>query len=94
MSASRTFPLNAWYAATWDAELRHELLPRTITGIKMVLYRTENGDAVAAPDSLGGEGGRNAPGALRKLAVAVNIVTMNDGRRVRIASRLLFNQVE
>ena len=51
MSAPRTFPLNAWYAATWDAELRHELLPRTITGIKMVLYRTENGDAVALQDA-------------------------------------------
>ena len=51
MSAPSTFPLNAWYAATWDAELRHELLARTITGIKMVLYRTENGDAVALQDA-------------------------------------------
>ncbi len=51
MTAPRPFPLNAWYAATWDAELRHELLPRTIAGVKMVFYRTENGDAVALQDA-------------------------------------------
>ena len=51
MAAPRTFPMNAWYAATWDAELKHELLPRTISGIKMVLYRTEEGTAVALQDA-------------------------------------------
>ena len=51
MSVRRTFPLNAWYAASWDAELRHELLPRTIAGTKMVLYRTEEGAAVALQDA-------------------------------------------
>ena len=49
MTASRPFPLNAWYAATWDAELRHELLPRTIAGVKMALYRTENGEEFDVP---------------------------------------------
>ncbi len=51
MAAPRTFPMNAWYAAAWDAELKHELLPRTISGIKMVLYRTEEGNAVALQDA-------------------------------------------
>ena len=26
MATQRAFPLNAWYAVAWDAELRHELL--------------------------------------------------------------------
>ncbi len=51
MAALRTFPLNAWYAATWDAELRHELLARTIAGRKMVLYRTTDGKAIALEDA-------------------------------------------
>lgn len=51
MSLPRTFPLNAWYAATWDAELKHELLPRTIAGIKMVFYRTQEGAPVALQDA-------------------------------------------
>jgi len=25
-----TFPLNAWYAAAWDVDVRHALLPLTI----------------------------------------------------------------
>ena len=51
MSAQRTFPLNAWYCFAWDCELKHELLARTICGIKMVFYRAENGDPVALQDA-------------------------------------------
>ena len=51
MTARPNFPLNAWYAATWDAELKHELLPRTIANIKMVFYRTEAGEAVGLQDA-------------------------------------------
>ena len=44
-------PLNAWYAAAWDHELTHSLAARTIVGTKMVLYRTEDGRAVALEDA-------------------------------------------
>ena len=46
-----SFPLNAWYAAAWDAEVKRALLPRTIGGRKLVLYRTEAGQAVALEDA-------------------------------------------
>src|SRR5436305_15297628 len=45
------FPRNAWYATAWDAELKHALLPRTIAGRKLVLYRRENGSPVALEDA-------------------------------------------
>jgi vanillate O-demethylase monooxygenase subunit len=51
MTAPRNFPLNAWYSAAWDSELKHELLARTITGIKMVLYRSLDGEAIALQDA-------------------------------------------
>ena len=38
-----TFPLNAWYAAAWDVEVKRELLPRTICNQKLVLYRKPDG---------------------------------------------------
>jgi phenylpropionate dioxygenase-like ring-hydroxylating dioxygenase large terminal subunit len=47
MSAAATFPLNAWYAAAWDHEVKRVLLPRTIANRNMVLYRTTAGEAVA-----------------------------------------------
>ena len=46
-----TFPLNAWYAAAWDAEVKHALLPRAIGGKKLVFYRTSAGEAVALEDA-------------------------------------------
>jgi vanillate O-demethylase monooxygenase subunit len=46
-----TFPLNAWYAAAWDTEVKRALLPRTIGNRKLVLYRTEAGQAVALEDA-------------------------------------------
>lgn len=48
---SATFPLNAWYAVAWDAELRRALLPRTVCDRKMVLYRTEAGEPAALEDA-------------------------------------------
>ncbi|MCZ8261063.1 MAG: Rieske 2Fe-2S domain-containing protein, partial [Beijerinckiaceae bacterium] len=45
------FPLNAWYAAAWDVEVKRALLPRTICGKKIVLYRTEAGEPVALADA-------------------------------------------
>jgi phenylpropionate dioxygenase-like ring-hydroxylating dioxygenase large terminal subunit len=46
-----TFPLNAWYAVAWDTEVKHALMPRTIGGKKLVLYRTSSGEAVALEDA-------------------------------------------
>jgi len=46
-----TFPLNAWYAAAWDVEIKRTLLPRTICGQHVVLYRKTDGAAVALADA-------------------------------------------
>jgi vanillate monooxygenase len=43
----RPFPLNAWYAATWDVEVGRSLLPKTICNRPMVFYRTTAGRPVA-----------------------------------------------
>jgi vanillate O-demethylase monooxygenase subunit len=49
--AAKDWPLNAWYAAAWGRELGRALLPRTIAGRKLVLYRTEAGSPVALEDA-------------------------------------------
>lgn len=46
-----TFPMNAWYAAAYDVELRRELLPRTICGKKLVLYRRSDDSITALEDA-------------------------------------------
>ena len=51
MNTAATFPLNAWYAASWDAELKQELLARTICGKKIAFYRTPAGQPVALEDA-------------------------------------------
>ncbi|HET9976949.1 MAG TPA: aromatic ring-hydroxylating dioxygenase subunit alpha [Burkholderiaceae bacterium] len=50
-AVTRSFPLNAWYAAAYDVELKHELLARTVCEQPMVLYRRSDGRAVALEDS-------------------------------------------
>lgn len=45
------FPLNAWYAAAWDVELKSELLPRRICGRNLVFYRKRDGGVVALDDA-------------------------------------------
>lgn len=45
------FPLNAWYAAAYDIEVKRALFPRTICGKKVVMYRTLDGAAVALEDA-------------------------------------------
>lgn len=42
-----SFPLNAWYAAAWDIEVKRELLARTICNKHLVLYRRRDGRVVA-----------------------------------------------
>ena len=39
MTDARLFPLNAWYAAAWSHEIKHELAARTICDKDVVLYR-------------------------------------------------------
>jgi vanillate O-demethylase monooxygenase subunit len=51
ISAERTFPLNAWYAAAWDHEVKRELLPRTVCERNVVLYRKQDGAPVALDDA-------------------------------------------
>ena len=35
----KTFPLNAWYVAAYDVEVKAALLARTVCNEKMVLFR-------------------------------------------------------
>jgi vanillate O-demethylase monooxygenase subunit len=45
-----SFVRNAWYPAAWSHELGRALVPRTMLGEKVVLYRTEAGAPVALED--------------------------------------------
>ena len=47
----KSFPLNAWYAAAYDVEVRRELLARTICGRKIVLFRRSDGEVAALEDA-------------------------------------------
>ncbi len=51
MQTERAYPLNAWYAAAWDAEVKRALLPRKICDRKLVFYRTEAGLPVVLEDA-------------------------------------------
>ena len=51
MSGNRSFPLNAWYVAAWDTEVKPALLARTICSKKVVFYRATDGRAVALEDA-------------------------------------------
>lgn len=43
---------NCWYVAAWDVEVqRRELVPRTVCGQQIVLYRTGDGAVVALADA-------------------------------------------
>ncbi len=45
------FPLNAWYVAAYDVEVKRELLARKICNQAIVLYRKEDGTAAALRDA-------------------------------------------
>lgn len=45
-----TFVRNQWYVAAYGREVGRDLLARTVLGESMVLYRTEDGQAVALAD--------------------------------------------
>ena len=46
-----SFPLNAWYVAAWDYEIKRALMARTICGKKVVMYRTAAGEIAALEDA-------------------------------------------
>jgi vanillate O-demethylase monooxygenase subunit len=50
-SRDKTFPLNAWYAAAWDYEVKRTLLPRTVCNKQILMYRTAAGKAVLLEDA-------------------------------------------
>ena len=43
MTEAKPFPMNVWYAASWDYELKQALTARTICGKDLVLYRRRDG---------------------------------------------------
>jgi len=47
----KTFPLNAWYVAAYDVEVKAALLARTICNEKMVLFRRKDGSVAALEDA-------------------------------------------
>jgi vanillate O-demethylase monooxygenase subunit len=51
MTEAKPFPLNAWYAAAWSREVKHELAARTICEKDVVLYRRSDGAVVALEDA-------------------------------------------
>ena len=51
MSGVKSFPLNAWYAAAWSQEIKHELAARTICEKDVVLYRRADGEVAALEDA-------------------------------------------
>ncbi len=45
------FPMNAWYAAAWDVDIKRELFARTICGKHVVMYRKADGAVAALEDA-------------------------------------------
>jgi len=48
---AQSFPMNAWYAAAWDVDIKHALFPRMICGKHVVMYRQGNGQVTALEDA-------------------------------------------
>ncbi len=51
MTVERAYPLNAWYPAAWSHEIGRALFARKICDQNLVLYRRQDGAAVALEDS-------------------------------------------
>lgn len=49
-SKMTTFVKNAWYVAAWSQDVGRSLLPRTLLGKQVLLYRREDGVPVALTD--------------------------------------------
>lgn len=50
-TAMKPFPLNAWYAAAYDVEVKAALLGRTICGQKIVMFRRKDASVAALEDA-------------------------------------------
>ncbi len=48
---TQPFPMNAWYAAAWDVDIKAALFPRTICGKHVVMYRKADGTVAALEDA-------------------------------------------
>jgi phenylpropionate dioxygenase-like ring-hydroxylating dioxygenase large terminal subunit len=46
-----SFPLNAWYAAAYDVEVKSALLARTVCNQKLVMFRKSDGTAAVLEDA-------------------------------------------
>ena len=51
MTTDKPYPLNAWYAAAWGDEIKHELAARTVCDMDVVLYRCTDGQIAALEDA-------------------------------------------
>ena len=49
--ATNAWPMNAWYPAAWNYEVKRQLSPRTICNKDLVLYRRTDGQVVALEDA-------------------------------------------
>ena len=47
----KPFPLNAWYAAAYDVEVKQALLARKICNQKLVMFRRKDGSVAALEDA-------------------------------------------
>jgi len=47
----KTFPLNAWYAAAYDVEVKGALLARTVCNQKIVMFRRKDASVAALEDA-------------------------------------------
>lgn len=47
LNQSRPYPFNQWWIAAYASEVGREILGRSILGEQVILYRTEDGEAVA-----------------------------------------------
>lgn len=48
LTASQPYPRRQWWMVAYSTEVNRDILARTVLGEKVVLYRTEEGQAVAA----------------------------------------------
>ena len=51
MTKAPAFPLNAWYVAAWDYEIKNELLARTVCNKKIVFFRKSDKSIAALEDA-------------------------------------------
>lgn len=94
--ASRDWPLNAWYAAAWDVELKRELLPRKICGENLLFYRKLDGSTAALQDACWHRLVPLSKGRIEGDEVACGyhgLVYDSDGRCVHMPSQKTINPV-